>query len=121
MFPTIRLKFSGLKESAKYVVMIEMQPVDEKRYRYSYQKSSWIPAGKMTKCRQFTSDCVLNDAVAPNEVTPNEVFACSAARRIYMHPSSPMSGSQLNNLSLAFDKLKLTNNSKDKNGYVCIS
>lgn len=102
MFPTIRVKFSGLDEDVNYVVLLEMVPSDETRYRYSYQKSGWSPAAKLARLKPT-----------------NELIASAREESgIYIHPSSPISGSQLNKFSIAFDKLKLTNNPHDKNGYV---
>lgn len=31
---------------AKYIVLMDIVPVDNKRYRYAYHRSSWLVAGK---------------------------------------------------------------------------
>lgn len=46
MFPTIRVSFSGVDAEAKYIVLMDIVPVDNKRYRYAYHRSSWLVAGK---------------------------------------------------------------------------
>lgn len=46
MFPTIRVSFSGVDPEAKYIVLMDIVPVDNKRYRYAYHRSSWLVAGK---------------------------------------------------------------------------
>lgn len=46
MFPTIRVSFSGVEPDAKYIVLMDIVPVDNKRYRYAYHRSSWLVAGK---------------------------------------------------------------------------
>ncbi|KAJ7400430.1 T-box transcription factor TBX20 [Pitangus sulphuratus] len=42
MFPTIRVSFSGVDPEAKYIVLMDIVPVDNKRYRYAYHRSSWL-------------------------------------------------------------------------------
>ncbi|CAL1549049.1 unnamed protein product, partial [Lymnaea stagnalis] len=39
-------------------------------------------------------------------------------RRMYIHPDSPCTGDQWTQKAISFQKLKLTNNIADKNGYV---
>lgn len=46
MFPTIRVSFSGVDPEAKYIVLMDIVLVDNKRYRYAYHRSSWLVAGK---------------------------------------------------------------------------
>jgi len=94
MFPTLRVSFSGagIDVDAEYTVLLDVVPVDGKRYRYAYHRSSWVVAGK---------------ADPPH-----------AGRQVYRHPDSPLSGRQLAAQSLSFEKLKLTNNNVDKNGHV---
>jgi len=94
MFPTLRVSFSGcrLEPHHRYDIYLDISPVDNKRYRYAYHRSSWIVAGKADP--------------AP-------------ATRLYRHPDSPFSGDQLaRGTVVSFEKLKLTNNTIDKNGHV---
>lgn len=91
MFPTLRVSFSGLDPETKYAVLMDIVPVDNKRYRYAYHRSSWLVAGKA-------------DPPLPT--------------RLYMHPDSPFTGDQLAKQTVSFEKLKLTNNMLDKSGHV---
>jgi len=93
MFPTLRVSFSGLDSDARYAVLMDIVPVDSKRYRYAYHRSSWLVAGKA-------------DPPLPN--------------RTYVHPDSPFTGDQLMKQAISFEKIKLTNNMLDKSGHVSI-
>lgn len=93
MFPTVRVSFTGLDPETKYSVLMDIVPVDSKRYRYAYHRSSWLVAGKA-------------DPPLPT--------------RFYVHPDSPYSGEQLTKQTVSFEKLKLTNNMLDKNCQVMI-
>lgn len=91
MFPTLRVSFTGIRPEQRYAVLLDIVPVDNKRYRYAYHRSSWLVAGKA-------------DPPAP----------C----RLYAHPDSPFTGEQLRKQVVSFEKVKLTNNEMDKNGQV---
>ena len=91
MFPTLRVSFTGIDPEVRYMVLMDIVPVDNKRYRYAYHRSSWLVAGKA-------------DPPLPT--------------RLYMHPDSPYTGEQLQKQTVSFEKLKLTNNMLDKNGHV---
>ncbi|XP_031779504.1 T-box transcription factor TBX20-like [Nasonia vitripennis] len=94
MFPTCRVSFNGLRPEGRYAVLMDIVPVDEKRYRYAYHKSSWLVAGKA-------------DPPAP--------------ARLYVHPDSPFSGEQLRKQVVSFEKVKLTNNDMDKHGHLVLN
>ncbi|XP_024872777.1 T-box transcription factor TBX20-like, partial [Temnothorax curvispinosus] len=89
MFPTCRVSFTGLKSEGRYAVLMDIVPVDNKRYRYAYHRSCWLEAGKA-------------DPPAP--------------ARLYLHPDSPFTGEQLRKQVVSFEKVKLTNNDMDKHG-----
>ena len=91
MFPTLRVSFTGLDRDCRYAVLMDIVPVDNKRYRYAYHRSSWLVAGKA-------------DPPLPT--------------RVYAHPDSPFSGDQLLKQTVSFEKIKLTNNMLDKSGHV---
>lgn len=91
MFPTLRVSFTGVRPEQRYAVLLDIVPVDNKRYRYAYHRSSWLVAGKA-------------DPPAP----------C----RMYAHPDSPFTGEQLRKQVVSFEKVKLTNNEMDKHGHV---
>ncbi|KAK1172297.1 T-box transcription factor TBX20 isoform X2 [Acipenser oxyrinchus oxyrinchus] len=94
MFPTIRVSFSGVDPDAKYIVLMDIVPIDNKRYRYAYHRSSWLVAGKA-------------DPPLP--------------ARIYVHPDSPFSGEQLLKQMVSFEKVKLTNNELDQHGHIILN
>lgn len=94
MFPTVRVSFTGLDPDTKYSVLMDIVPVDSKRYRYAYHRSSWLVAGKA-------------DPPLPT--------------RFYVHPDSPYSGEQLCKQTVSFEKLKLTNNMLDKNCQIILN
>ncbi|XP_047516029.1 T-box transcription factor TBX20-like isoform X2 [Pieris napi] len=94
MFPTVRVSFAGCRAEARYGVLLDVVPVDSKRYRYAYHRSSWLVAGKA-------------DPPAP--------------ARLYPHPDSPFSGDQLRKQVVSFEKVKLTNNEMDKNGQLVLN
>lgn len=94
MFPTVRVSFSGPlrgQASDRYAVIMDIVPVDCRRYRYAYHRSSWLVAGK---------------ADPP------------PAARLYTHPDTPVSADALRKQVISFEKVKLTNNEMDKNGQV---
>ncbi|ESO86498.1 hypothetical protein LOTGIDRAFT_129083 [Lottia gigantea] len=94
MFPTVRVSFSGLSPEQKYYVIMDIVPVDNKRYRYAYHRSSWLVAGKA-------------DPPLP--------------ARFHVHPDSPFTGDQLIKQTVSFEKLKLTNNVLDKSGHTIVN
>ncbi|KAG5313613.1 TBX20 factor, partial [Acromyrmex insinuator] len=94
MFPTCRVSFTGLKSEGRYAVLMDIVPVDNKRYRYAYHRSCWLEAGKA-------------DPPAPV--------------RLYVHPDSPFTGEQLRKQVVSFEKVKLTNNDMDKHGQIVLN
>ncbi|KAH9424032.1 T-box transcription factor tbx20 [Dermatophagoides pteronyssinus] len=94
MFPTCRVSFHNTDPMARYAVLMDILPVDNKRYRYAYHRSSWLVAGK---------------ADAPSPI------------RLYLHPDSPFTGEQLRKQIVSFEKTKLTNNEMDKNGHIVLN
>ncbi|XP_043972210.1 T-box transcription factor TBX20 isoform X3 [Gambusia affinis] len=94
MFPTIRVSFSGVDQDSKYIVLMDIVPVDNKRYRYAYHRSSWLVAGKA-------------DPPLP--------------ARLYVHPDSPFTGEQLMKQMVSFEKVKLTNNELDQHGHIILN
>ncbi|CAG5122607.1 unnamed protein product, partial [Candidula unifasciata] len=88
MFPSFKAKVSGMDKKAKYILLMDVVPVDDCRYKFHNGK--WAVAGKA-------------DPEMP--------------RRMYIHPDSPCTGEQWMQKAISFQKLKLTNNITDKNGY----
>ena len=91
MFPTLKISLNGVDPKANYMILMDTVPVDDKRYRYAYHRSTWLVAGKA-------------DPPAPV--------------RLYMHPDSPFTGEQLLKQIISFEKVKLTNNGMDQSGHV---
>ncbi|XP_030625711.1 T-box-containing protein TBX6L-like [Chanos chanos] len=91
MFPHCNVSVSGLLPYAKYVIMVDMVPVDN--FRYKWNKEQWEVAGKA-------------------EPHP----PC----RTYIHPDSPAPGSHWMKQSISFLKLKLTNNTLDQHGHIIL-
>ena len=98
MFPAIQVQLSGLDRCARYVLALDVVPVNE--FRYRFHASRWTVAGEAAA------------AAAVGDVTWHS--------RVYIHPDSPMTGQQWMNRSISFIRLKLTNNLKDNRGYVSI-
>uniref|UniRef100_A0A3Q2DM91 T-box transcription factor 2a n=1 Tax=Cyprinodon variegatus TaxID=28743 RepID=A0A3Q2DM91_CYPVA len=92
MFPPFKICVSGLKESAKYILLMDIVAVDDCRYRF--HNSRWTAAGKA-------------DPEMP--------------KRMYIHPDSPSKGEQWMSKPVAFHKLKLTNNISDKHGFTILN
>lgn len=89
MFPAIKVRISGLNPRTKYIVLLEIVPVDECRYKF--HNCRWSIAGK-------------GDPEMP--------------KRMYVHPDSPSTGAQWMQKVVSFHKMKLTNNVNDKDGFV---
>lgn len=98
MFPTIRVSFSGplrqVQPADRYAVLLDIIPLDSKRYRYAYHRSSWLVAGKA-------------DPPPPH--------------RLYAHPDSPINCDALRKQVISFEKVKLTNNEMDKTGQIVLN
>ncbi|XP_050741052.1 T-box protein H15 isoform X1 [Drosophila biarmipes] len=98
MFPTVRVSFSGplrqIQPADRYAVLLDVVPLDSRRYRYAYHRSSWLVAGKA-------------DPPPP--------------ARIYAHPDCPLSPEALRKQVVSFEKVKLTNNEMDKSGQVVLN
>ena len=95
MFPTVRCSFANLEAEAgvRYLILLDIVPCDNKRYRYAYHRSSWLVAGKA-------------DPAPPH--------------RLYPHPDSPFTAEQLRKQVITFEKVKVTNNESDNTGQVNI-
>ncbi|XP_071448604.1 T-box transcription factor TBX20-like [Hetaerina americana] len=85
---------SAAADGERWAVLMDIVPVDQKRYRYAYHRSSWLVAGKA-------------DPPAPP--------------RLYLHPDAPFTSEQLRKQVVSFEKVKLTNNEMDKNGQIVLN
>ena len=89
--------------NCSYDVILDILPVDSRRYRYVYHRSSWV-----------VSDRAPVDAA--------EAPARAEVMRSYRHADGPFRADQLTQRAISFDRVKLTNNRNvNRNGYVSMS
>ncbi|CAF3681055.1 unnamed protein product [Adineta steineri] len=81
LFPTFRASISELDPNMKYMVLLDIVPIDDNRYKY--QESAWIISGKAEP----------------------HIYG-----RYFLHPDSPQTGAQWMKQSIQFNKVKITNN-----------
>ncbi|GAA52125.1 T-box transcription factor TBX2 [Clonorchis sinensis] len=91
MFPSFKVKVSGLDANAKYIMLLELVARDE--HRYKFHNGKWTVAGK---------------------ADPEPV------RKHYIHPDSPATGEDWMHKSISFHKLKLTNNSTERQPFQAV-
>ena len=91
MFPAVKIRVAGLEPNANYVFLMDIVSAD--CYRYKYHSNRWTIGGN--------GDPFLS-------------------KRMYIHPASPSTGAQWMEKAIAFQKVKLTNNTGDKNGFVSV-
>ncbi|XP_071354656.1 MAX dimerization protein MGA a isoform X2 [Trachinotus anak] len=87
MFPYCRFRISGLQPSRKYSLIMDIQPLDNSRYKWTGK--SWQVAGKAE---------------------------CHVKSQPFTHPESPSAGQHWMQNPVSFYKLKLTNNVSDHEG-----
>nr|XP_039252191.1 uncharacterized protein LOC120329597 [Styela clava] len=93
MFPTLKINITGLHPQRKYIMAVDVLPIDNKRYRYAYTSSQWIAAGNVTS---------------------------DVPKRTYVHPESPATGETWMKQTVVFDKMKLTNNEGNEKGHIIL-
>lgn len=91
MFPQLKVKVSGLNPSQRYILLLDIVPVDS--FRYRFQDDNWQVVGGA-------------EARLPD--------------RVFIHPDSPATGEHWQNRTISFHRAKLTNNTLDGQGYVSI-
>ncbi|XP_039628040.1 T-box transcription factor 16 isoform X3 [Polypterus senegalus] len=91
MFPQCKINVTGLIPYAKYILLMDLVPVDG--FRYKWNKDKWEVAGKA-------------------EPQP----PC----RTYIHSDSPAAGSHWMKQPISFLKVKLTNNTLDQHGHIIL-
>lgn len=89
MFPGLRLKLSGLNPALRYILLLDIIPVDNSRYRF--QGGGWQAVGGA-------------EARLPD--------------RVFIHPDSPATGAHWQSRTISFHYAKLTNNTLDSQGHV---
>ncbi|CAM4539707.1 unnamed protein product [Leuciscus chuanchicus] len=91
MFPSCKVTVTGLNPKVKYVVIMDMVPFDNRKYKWN--KDCWEVNGS-------------TDPHLPN--------------RFFVHPDSPAPGEKWMQYPISFHKLKLTNNTLNSNGLVVL-
>uniref|UniRef100_A0A3B4BYE4 T-box domain-containing protein n=1 Tax=Pygocentrus nattereri TaxID=42514 RepID=A0A3B4BYE4_PYGNA len=91
MFPSCKVTVTGLNPKVKYVVMMDMVPFDNNKYKWN--RDHWELSGK------------------------SEPHLSS---RFFIHPDSPALGERWMQYPISFHKLKLTNNTLNSNGLVIL-
>ncbi|XP_062859477.1 T-box transcription factor TBX6 [Trichomycterus rosablanca] len=91
MFPQLKVKLSGLNPSQRYILLLDLTPVDS--FRYRFQDDSWQVVGGA-------------EARLPD--------------RVFIHPDSPATGEHWQNRTISFHRAKLTNNTLDSQGYIIL-
>ncbi|XP_026067076.1 T-box transcription factor TBX6L-like [Carassius auratus] len=91
MFPSCKLTVTGLNPKVKYVLIMDMVPFDN--HKYKWNKEHWEVNGS-------------TDPHLPN--------------RFFIHPDSPAPGEKWMQYPISFHKLKLTNNTLISNGLVVL-
>ncbi|XP_054681974.1 MAX gene-associated protein isoform X6 [Grus americana] len=91
MFPYCRYWITGLDVSQKYILVMDISPVDNHRYKWNGRW--WEPSGK---------------------AEPHVLG------RVFIHPESPSTGQYWMHQPVSFYKLKLTNNTLDQEGHIIL-
>ncbi|XP_039991807.1 T-box transcription factor TBX6 [Xiphias gladius] len=91
MFPGLRLKLSGLNPSLRYILLLDIIPGDNSRYRF--QGGGWQAVGGA-------------EARLPD--------------RVFIHPESPATGAHWQSRTISFHYAKLTNNTLDSHGHIIL-
>lgn len=89
MFPSFKVRVTGLDPNAKYIMLLDLAAKDE--HRYKFHNGKWTVAGK---------------------ADPEPL------RKPYVHPDSPATGEEWMHKPISFHKLKLTNNVTERQPFV---
>ncbi|CAL8347918.1 unnamed protein product [Lota lota] len=92
MFPGYKVKVTGLNPKTKYILLMDVVPADDHRYKFADNK--WSVTGKA-------------EPAMPG--------------RLYVHPDSPAAGAHWSRQLVSFQKLKLTNNHLDPFGHIILN
>ncbi|KAJ8291136.1 hypothetical protein GJAV_G00021790 [Gymnothorax javanicus] len=91
MFPYCRFRISGMEPFQRYILVMDVKPVDNLRYRWNGK--TWEVTGK-------SDPHILG--------------------RVFIHPDSPSLGQYWMQNPISFYKLKLTNNTLDQDGHIIL-
>ena len=113
---------SGLVKSCNYVLLVDVVPVDQFRYRYEY--STWFIAGSdYPRCSPSRGGVADARHSGTTPVVPGDTGdggpGQRESQRFYVHPESPATGKHwMRQSAISFHRLKLTNNALDQHGNV---
>ncbi|KAK4473149.1 hypothetical protein MN116_004331 [Schistosoma mekongi] len=91
MFPSFKVRVTGLDRNAKYIMLLDIVARDE--HRYKFQNGKWTIAGKADP---------------------------EPCRKPYIHPDSPTTGEEWMHKPISFHKLKLTNNVAERQSFQAV-
>nr|CAH8834025.1 unnamed protein product [Trichobilharzia regenti] len=91
MFPSFKVRVTGLDRTAKYIMLLDIVSRDE--HRYKFQNGKWTIAGKADP---------------------------EPYRKPYIHPDSPTTGEEWMHKPISFHKLKLTNNVTERQSFQAV-
>ena len=111
MFPSIKLALKGLNPKLNYILMVDIVPVDDNRYKF--HNGRWV-SNKFSKTLEKSFKKI------------NQKFQVVAGKadpeshpRMFIHPDSPCTGAQWQAKNgISFHKMKLTNNISDRHNNV---
>ncbi|CAL8107045.1 unnamed protein product [Calicophoron daubneyi] len=91
MFPSFKVRVSGLDRNSKYIMLLDLIGRDD--HRYKFHNGKWTVAGK---------------------ADPEPL------RKPYIHPDSPSTGEEWMHKPISFHKLKLTNNVTERQPFQAV-
>ncbi|CAH8442394.1 unnamed protein product [Heterobilharzia americana] len=91
MFPSFKVRVTGLDRNVKYIMLLDIISRDE--HRYKFQNGKWTVAGKADP---------------------------EPYRKPYIHPDSPTTGEEWMHKPISFHKLKLTNNVAERQPFQAV-
>ena len=92
MFPILKISVEELEPLSKYIILLDIIPIDNNKYKYI--NSKW------------------------NITDRSELHSTG---RFYIHPDSPATGTHWMKKDIHFQKVKVTNNLLDRNGYIILN
>ena len=116
MFPPLQVVFNGdgIDDDKNYLIVFEIVQTSDKRFRYSYNKSSWTtiddePAGNKVSDAELRAMKSNGNGYSKKANVAADVFV--KRNKVFIHPEAPIRGCILkNNKILSFERIKLTNN-----------
>ncbi|XP_057321682.1 T-box transcription factor TBX6-like [Microplitis mediator] len=106
MYPGVEICVVGLEPMAYYCIMLEIEPASNNRYKYVTNESQNGSGSKVKTGRWITS--------GNGELQP------PIDRRIVVHPDSPATGDHWMREAVSFSKIKITNNTDDRQNNILL-